>query len=37
MKKITGLLLVVMMMGLLGGCYSTSCQQPAPMGMKGEG
>lgn len=36
MKKVTGLLLVIMMMGVLGGCYSTACQQP-PVSMKGEG
>jgi hypothetical protein len=35
MKKISGLLLLVMMMGVLGGCYSTACQQPAAY--KGEG
>jgi len=39
MKKISGLVLLMVMMGILGGCYSTSCQQPtpAPMNMKGEG
>jgi hypothetical protein len=37
MKKIAGLVLVMMMMGVLGGCASTACQQPAPMNMKGEG
>ncbi len=37
MKKVAGLVLMVMAMGLLGGCYSSSCQQPAPMNMKGEG
>jgi hypothetical protein len=37
MKKVTGLLLVVLMMGVLGGCYTKSCEQPAPMNMKGEG
>jgi len=37
MKKVAGLVLVMMMMGVLGGCYSTACQQPAPMNMKGEG
>lgn len=37
MKKVAGLLLVVVMMGVLGGCYSTACQQPAPVNMKGEG
>jgi hypothetical protein len=37
MKKVTGLLLLVVMTGFLAGCYSTACQQPAPMNMKGEG
>jgi len=37
MKKVTGLLLVMVMMGVLVGCYSTACQQPAPVNMKGEG
>lgn len=37
MKKLTGLVLVMIMMGVLTGCYSTACQQPAPMNMKGEG
>jgi hypothetical protein len=36
MKKVAGLLLVMVMMGVLGGCYSTACQQP-PVNMKGEG
>lgn len=36
MKKIASLVLVMMMVGVLGGCYSTACQQP-PMNMKGEG
>lgn len=35
MKKLTGILLVVMMLGSLAGCYSTSCQPP--VNMKGEG
>lgn len=34
MKKLAGLMLVVMMLGVLGGC-STCCQQPIPY--KGEG
>jgi hypothetical protein len=39
MKKVTGLLLLMVMMGVLAGCYSTACQQPAPapMNVKGEG
>jgi|GEM_PF-4726202 hypothetical protein len=37
MRKVAGLLLVVVMMGVLGGCYSTACQQPAPVSLKGEG
>lgn len=37
MKKLTGILLVVMMMGALVGCYSKSCDQPQPMSYKGEG
>lgn len=37
MKKLTGILLAMCMMGMLVGCYSTACQQPAPMNMKGEG
>jgi hypothetical protein len=37
MKKLTGLVLLMVMMGVLGGCYSTACQQPAPVNMKGEG
>lgn len=36
MKKIAGLMLVMMMVGMLGGCYSTSCPQP-PVNYKGEG
>lgn len=36
MKKLTGILLVMMLVGVLGGCAST-CSQPAPMNMKGEG
>ncbi len=36
MKKISGMLLLMVMMGVLGGCYSTACQQPAAS-MKGEG
>lgn len=39
MKKLSGLVLLMVMMGVLAGCYSTACQQPqpAPMNMKGEG
>lgn len=37
MKKLTGVLLVMMLVGVLGGCASTCCQQPAPCNMKGEG
>lgn len=37
MKKLTGLFFVVLVMSVLGGCYSTSCQQPAPVNLKGEG
>jgi len=37
MKKLTGIVIVMALMGVLVGCYSTACQQPAPMHMKGEG
>ena len=37
MKTVASLLLMVVMLGVLGGCSATSCQQPAPMNMKGEG
>lgn len=38
MKKIAGMIFAMMMVGaLLTGCYSKSCDQPAPMSMKGEG
>lgn len=37
MKKVTGLVLAILMMSMLAGCYSTACTQPAPMNMKGEG
>lgn len=38
MKKITGMIVAVLMLGaLLGGCYTKSCEQPVPMNMKGEG
>lgn len=36
MKKLTGVVLAIMMMGALAGCYSKSCEQP-PMSYKGEG
>jgi len=36
MKKLSGLVLLMVMMGVLGGCYSSACQQP-PVSMKGEG
>ena len=37
MKKVTGIVLAMVMLGaLLGGCYSKSCDQPAPMSYKGE-
>lgn len=36
MKKVTGIVLAIVMLGgLLGGCYSKSCDQPAPMNYKG--
>lgn len=28
MKKLAGLMLVLAMLGVLGGCTSTCCQQP---------
>lgn len=38
MKKVTGIILAMMVMGsLLGGCYTKSCEQPQTMSMKGEG
>lgn len=37
MKKLTGILLVVLMTGVLAGCWSSACQGPAPMSYKGEG
>lgn len=37
MRKLAGLVLVMVIVGVLGGCSSTACQQPAPMNMKGEG
>jgi hypothetical protein len=38
MKKVTGIVLAIMMLGvLLSGCYSKSCDQPAPMGYKDSG
>lgn len=37
MKRLSGLVLLMVMMGVLGGCYGSSCNQPAPMGYKGEG
>ena len=38
MKKLSGLIVVMALMGALVGCYSTACQQPCPpMHMKGEG
>jgi hypothetical protein len=36
MKTVTGILLAIMMMGMLAGCYSKSCEQP-PAAYKGEG
>lgn len=39
MKKVTGMILVVAMLGaVLAGCYSKSCDQPVPqpMNYKGE-
>lgn len=37
MKKITGLMLVMVMLGtLLSGCYSKSCDQPPPVSYKDE-
>lgn len=35
MKKLTGVVLAIMMMGALAGCYSKTCEQP--MSYKGEG
>ena len=35
MKKLAGLMLVMVMLGVLGGCTTTCCQQPIPY--KGEG
>jgi hypothetical protein len=37
MKKLTGILVAMVLMGILTGCYSTGCEQPAPMSVKGEG
>jgi hypothetical protein len=40
MKKVTGIVFAMVMLGvLLSGCYSKSCDQPAPQpySMKGEG
>lgn len=38
MKKVTGIVLAMMMLGvLLTGCYSKACEQPQPVAMKGEG
>lgn len=34
MKKLAGLMLVMVMLGVLGGCTSTCCQQPT---YKGQG
>lgn len=36
MRKLTGIVLAIMMMGVLAGCYSKTCEQ-APMSYKGEG
>lgn len=39
MRRVTGLLALMAIMGILAGCYST-CQQPMPppvAGYKGEG
>jgi hypothetical protein len=30
MKKLAGLMLVMVMLGVLGGCTSTCCEQPTP-------
>ena len=38
MKKIAGIIFAVMMVSvILTGCYSKTCEQPAPMSLKGEG
>ena len=38
MKKVAGIVLTVMMLGvLLTGCYTKSCDQPQQHMMKGEG
>ena len=40
MKKMTGIVVAMMMLGvLLSGCYTKSCDQPGPQhySMKGEG
>ncbi len=37
MKKFAGLMLVMIIVGVLGGCTSTCCQQPQPVAYKGEG
>lgn len=40
MRKLTGILFSMVLMGVLAGCYNTSCDQPAPpapVNMKGEG
>ena len=38
MKKVAGIMLAVVMMGvLLSGCYTKSCEQPVQHSYKGEG
>ena len=37
MKKVTGLVLMMVMMGVLAGCYSTCQPVPTHVSMKGEG
>lgn len=36
MKKLSFLVLAMVMVGVLTGCYTTACQQP-PVNLKGEG
>jgi hypothetical protein len=38
MKKMTGIVLAMLMVGvLLSGCYSKTCENPQPVSYKGEG
>jgi len=39
MMKVSGIVLTMVLMGILSGCYHTSCQQPVPepVNLKGEG